>query len=599
MRARRLAAAAAVALLLCAGGAGAKRYKAHEKVVVSVNKAGPFNNPTETYPFYSLPYCRPEGKTKQVKHNIGEYLIGDRKMNAGYDITFNDDIPWRTLCTQTLQPEDVEKFADAIEHDYYFEMFVDDLPMWGFVGIVQGNEVLVGHIEGSRVLIFPHVHFTFGKNGNQIVSATLSTNPERAIEIPKDPEASGPQDIIFSYSVEWVEESNLKYEDRMSRYHDSTFLPTTFEIHWLSIINSFVLVLLLTAFLSVILMRVLRNDFSRYMEEEYGAEDPLNEDETGWKLINGDVFRTPQFPLLLSAVSGAGAQLCATVVLVLIAALCGMFRATKRGAVVTAFLVAYSITAFLGGLVAGRLYRQLDGRNWVWNIVCTYLVFPAPLFVVFCFVNTTALAHGSLAALPVTTILVVLAVFVFVVFPPTIVGGIVGRNTTVRFEPPCRTKKQPREIPRDGPWFHNAALQLFMAGLLPFSAIYVELHYIFASIWGHKVYTLFGILSLAFLMLYIVTSFITVALIYFQLAREDYHWWWRSFFCGGMTGLFIYAYSFFYYFNRSSLSGVLQSSFFFGYMGIIAYAFALMLGYIGFSSSFSFVKHIYSIVKAD
>lgn len=52
----------------------------------------------------------------------------------------------------------------------------------------------------------------------------------------------------------------------MKRYADSTFLPTTFEIHWLSIINSFVLVLLLTAFLSIILMRILKQDFSKYME---------------------------------------------------------------------------------------------------------------------------------------------------------------------------------------------------------------------------------------------------------------------------------------------------------------------------------------------
>ena len=43
-----------------------------------------------------------------------------------------------------------------------------------------------------------------------------------------------------------------------------------------------------------------------------------------------------------------------------------------------------------------------------------------------------------------------------------------------------------------------------MAGFLPFSAIYIELHYIFASLWGHKIYTLFGILFLAFIMLIIV-----------------------------------------------------------------------------------------------
>ena len=90
---------------------------------------------------------------------------------------------------------------------------------------------------------------------------------------------------------------------------------------------------------------------------------------------------------------------------------------------------------------------------------------------------------------------------------------------------------------------------MFMAGFLPFSAIYIELHYIFASVWGHKIYTLFGILFIAFIMLFIVTSFITVALIYFQLAREDHRWWWRSFFSGGSTGFFIYAYSFFYFFQ--------------------------------------------------
>ena len=80
-----------------------------------------------------------------------------------------------------------------------------------------------------------------------------------------------------------------------------------------------------------------------------------------------------------------------------------------------------------------------------------------------------------------------------------------------------------------------------MAGFLPFSAIYIELHYIFASVWGHKLYTLYGVLFIAFSMLIIVTSFITVALTYFQLAIEDHRWWWRSLFSGGSTGFFVFA----------------------------------------------------------
>jgi Endomembrane protein 70 len=84
-----------------------------------------------------------------------------------------------------------------------------------------------------------------------------------------------PISVKFSYSVLW-EEEQLEWKDRMSRYADSRFVPSSFEIHWLSIINSFVLVLLLTAFLTIILLRVLKNDFSRYMELD---DDALEEEE--------------------------------------------------------------------------------------------------------------------------------------------------------------------------------------------------------------------------------------------------------------------------------------------------------------------------------
>lgn len=178
-------------------------------------------------------------------------------------------------------------------------------------------------------------------------------------------------------------------------------------------------------------------------------------------------------------------------------------------------------------------------------------------------------------------------------------GGVIGRNITNEFKPPCRTNKVPREVPASPVWYRQPLVQLFMAGFLPFSAIYIELHYIFASIWGHKIYTLFGILFIAIVLLYVVTSFITVALLYFQLAREDHRWWWSSFFNGGSTGLFIFFYSFFYFFHRSKMSGFLQGSFYFGYTGIAAYAFFVMLGFVGFMSSFFFVDYIYSAVKTD
>ncbi len=43
------------------------------------------------------------------------------------------------------------------------------------------------------------------------------------------------------------------------------------QIHWFSIINSCVTVLLLTGFLATILMRVLKNDFLKYSRDDDGA----------------------------------------------------------------------------------------------------------------------------------------------------------------------------------------------------------------------------------------------------------------------------------------------------------------------------------------
>lgn len=165
---------------------------------------------------------------------------------------------------------------------------------------------------------------------------------------------------------------------------------------------------------------------------------------------------------------------------------------------------------------------------------------------------------------------------------------------------PCfRTNKVPREVPPNNIWYKHPLAQLFMAGFLPFSAIYIELHYIFASIWGHKIYSLFGILFLAFIMLSTVTAFITIALLYFQLVREDHKWWWVTFINGGSTGLFIFGYSLFYFFHHSNMDGVLQGSFYFGYMSLVSFAFFLMLGFVGFITSFSFVDYIYGAVKGD
>ena len=67
----------------------------------------------------------------------------------------------------------------------------------------------------------------------------------------------------------------------------------------------------------------------------------------------------------------------------------------------------------------------------------------------------------------------------------------------------------------------------------PRSATFVELYYIFISLWGHQLYTPYGILYVSFIILLVVTACVTVSVTYLQLSMENHHWWWQAVRSGG------------------------------------------------------------------
>jgi MFS family permease len=577
-----------LALVWSVEGTG-KPYTEAAPVVIHANKVGPFANPSETYRYYQLPFCQPKTVVYD-EADLGQILRGDRLANSLYDLHFKEQRNKIVICHKQLDLQQQKSFRAAIDEDYYFELVVDELPMFGFIG---ETEVLQEPTQNvTHHYLFTHLDFSFSYNTDRIVVANVSTDSRFRRDISG---YDGTVDVAFTYSVSWTATDD-PHAHRIEKFSMSAFRQQHIQIHWLSIINSFVLVLLLTGFLAIILMRILHSDINQFA----GEEDPEAglEDESGWKQISGDVFRVPPYPMFLSALLGMGAQFLSLVLCLLSMAALGTFYPYSRGAMHSAFIALFAVTACIAGFVSSRTYKMLGGEVWVWNIIMTGSLFAGPLFVVALFCNLVALSNESSQALPFVTIIKVFLLWALVSLPLTIVGGIAGRRLTEKWEPPCRQTKIPREIPGI-PWYRQGPIQLCVAGFLPFSAIYIELHYIFASVWGYKLYTLYGVLFLVFLILLVVTSFITIALTYFQLAVEDHRWWWRSFFSGGSSGLFVYVYCFFYYFHRSEMYGFLQASFFFGYMAVACYSFTVMMGYVGFFSAFFFVRNIYKAIKSD
>lgn len=68
---------------------------------------------------------------------------------------------------------------------------------------------------------------------------------------------------------------------------------------------------------------------------------------------------------LFSAVIGSGTQLLVLVFFIFGLSLVGVFYPYNRGAINTACLVIYALTAGVSGYVSAHLYRQMGGEAWV------------------------------------------------------------------------------------------------------------------------------------------------------------------------------------------------------------------------------------------
>ncbi|KAJ1685846.1 hypothetical protein LUZ63_017236 [Rhynchospora breviuscula] len=444
------------------------KYQADEAVTLWVNKVGPYNNPQETYNYYNLPFCKLSENPAHRWSGLGEVLGGNELIDSQIEIKFLRNVDRATICTLELDASKVQQFTDAIENSYWFEFFIDDLPLWGFVGETDKN-------NENKHYLFTHKDISVRYNGNRIIHVNLTQQSPKLLEAGKA--------LDMTYSVKWVE-TNITFARRFDVYLDYPFFEH--QIHWFSIFNSFMMVIFLTGLVSMILMRTLKNDYAKYAREDDDIETlerDVNE-ESGWKLVHGDVFRPARNLVLLSAFVGIGSQLATLILLVIVLAIVGMLY-IGRGTITTTFILCYALTSFISGYVSGGLYSRNGGKNWIKAMILTASLFPFMCFGIGLALNTIAIFYRSLAAIPFGTMVVMFVLWAFISFPLALLGTVVGRNWSGSPNNPCRVKTIPRPIP-EKKWYLTPSVVAIMGGLLPFGSIFIEMYFVFTSFWNYK-----------------------------------------------------------------------------------------------------------------
>lgn len=594
------------------------------------------------YEYHSFDFCTVDEDDSPTE-NLGQVVFGERIRPSPYTMKFNEAVTCKSACKKDYKKGDADKakklkfLKKGILLNYNHHWIIDNMPItWcydvennqkycstGFpVGCYvdkdgkQKDACVINnkYSEKNTYYVFNHIDITisyhsgmntdwgeeFGWNGGRIVAAKLEPRSIKHTK-PGDCSPASPamgiggdiEDIEFNYtySVTWEENDDIKWSSRWDYILKS--MPNT-NIQWFSILNSLVIVLFLSGMVAMIMLRTLHKDIARYNQMD-NSEDA--QEEFGWKLVHGDVFRPPRKGMMLAVLNGNGVQIFCMTVITLVFACLGFLSPANRGALMTCSLVLYVCLGTPAGYVSARLYKTFGGEKWKSNVILTAFSCSGIVFGVFFLLNLVLWAKGSSAAIPFSTLIALLALWFGISVPLVFVGAYFGYKKRA-IEHPVRTNQIPRQIP-DQSMYTRPIPGIIMGGVLPFGCIFIQLFFILNSIWSHQTYYMFGFLFLVFVILLITCSEATILLCYFHLCAEDYHWWWRSFLTSGFTAVYLFIYCIHYFVSKLEIHGSASCFLYFGYTFIMVFLFFMLTGTIGFFACFWFVTKIYSVVKVD
>ncbi len=587
------------------------------------------------FEFYDLPTC-PQPLTyalrkTRIRKNLGIRLQGVEQKPAPFVMKVKQNHGCKGLCVVATGSKELRWMHQLIERQYRVHLTFDQLPV--LVRIRELNYAARGYPigfkapsstgrEGYEYYIYNHFTVNYREDASGIRITGFDVHPVSfahqidvdgtyfptcdetgASEVVNDPSTclalrTGPMGedlkIPYSYEVKWLA-SDLGWADRWDVYLIGA--PDE-NAHYLALISSLMILLLIYGGIASIVIRTLRKDIASCNDTQAPEKDQA---ETGWKLVRGDVFRPPQFsPMLLSVLVGTGSQLGVATLSCVISATIKLFNPMEKGVTLTAILITYVLCGTFGGYISARIFKFCDANDdkaaWKQNAVYTATGLPGALMAMFIIVNIFLSFVGASNTVSFSTITILFALWLCVSTPLVFVGSFLGFRSEKLSVP---SKKHPiaRVIPTV-PWYAAPPFSILLGGILPFGVVYSELVFIMSSLWLHQFYYVMGFFLAVLIILAAACAEVAIVMCYLQLCNEDHRWWWKSFCNCASAGLYLFVYSLWFLNTPLGLADSLSVMIYLTYMLIISVCFGLFCGSVGFVVTFLFNKTIYSAITS-
>lgn len=607
------------------------------------NVSGDKENFLYSYDYYynRFHFCQPEKVEKQPE-SLGSVIFGDRIYNSPFQLNMLQEKECESLCKTVIPGDDAKFINKLIKNGFFQNWLIDGLPAarevydgrtktsfygagfnLGFVHVTQGTDIeatpkgaettdkdveLETRNDRNMVKTYelPYFanHFDImieyhdrGEGNYRVVGVivepvSIKRSSPGTCETTGSPlmlDEENDNEVYFTYSVKF-NESATSWATRWDKYLH-VYDPS---IQWFSLINFSLVVVLLSSVVIHSLLRALKSDFARY--NELNLDDDFQED-SGWKLNHGDVFRSPSQSLTLSILVGSGVQLFLMVTCSIFFAALGFLSPSSRGSLATVMFILYALFGFVGSYTSMGIYKFFNGPYWKANLILTPLLVPGAILLIIIALNFFLMFVHSSGVIPASTLFFMVFLWFLFSIPLSFAGSLIARKRCHWDEHPTKTNQIARQIPFQ-PWYLKTIPATLIAGIFPFGSIAVELYFIYTSLWFNKIFYMFGFLFFSFLLLTLTSSLVTILITYHSLCLENWKWQWRGFIIGG-AGCALYVFIHSILFTKFKLGGFTTIVLYVGYSSVISLLCCLVTGSIGFISSMLFVRKIYSSIKVD
>ncbi|KAJ1340049.1 hypothetical protein BSLG_005373 [Batrachochytrium salamandrivorans] len=249
---------------------GARIYRPNETIPVFFSKAT--SDKTHLLAAYDeLPFvCSPSELSHQLL-SIGQILRGDRVIKSDIVVRTMVQTPCELLCSKPIHQVDVALARHMIQDNYQVEWILDDLP-----GATAKSSLDVFELHNHLLLNI--VYKEYSRDNIVIVGFEIYPKRQESLHLKftasgmclsgrdsqyMDPfylPESGHTTIDWTYSVQWQHDDTVDWPHRWDKY----LTTRTTSIHWYSVANSIVILLLMTAAVAAAMMHTLSRDISFY-----------------------------------------------------------------------------------------------------------------------------------------------------------------------------------------------------------------------------------------------------------------------------------------------------------------------------------------------